>query len=300
MTKGVLVHRADSPYDDFPEERYQFPKRYLPRASRMEGDWIVYYEPRGGGGRMGYSAIAKIAKIVPDPTEPDMYVALMEPGSFLPLENFVPYRSELGFLESHLQKDDGSLNQGLIQWAIRPISEQDFNRILARGLSAEAELLPRTDIGEPSHPGFQDQAEPFVFDYDRERVETTTNRLVRDRVFRRLVLDAYDRRCAFTGLRLINGGGRAEVEAAHIKGVAEQGPDTIRNGIALSGTVHWMFDRGLLSLTDDYEIMISRQINNREQIESLIYPSKFAVVPDDPRHRPHPKYLSWHRERFKA
>ena len=127
MTKGVLVHRADSPYDDFPEERYQFPKRYLPRASRMEGDWIVYYEPRGGGGRMGYSAIAKIAKIVPDPTEPDMYVALMEPGSFLPLENFVPYRSELGFLESHLQKDDGSLNQGLIQWAIRPISEQDYS-----------------------------------------------------------------------------------------------------------------------------------------------------------------------------
>ncbi len=90
------------------------------------------------------------------------------------------------------------------------------------------------------------------------------------------------------------------MEAAHIKGVAENGPDTIRNGIALSGTVHWMFDRGLLSLTDDYKIMISRQINNREQIENLIYPSGFATVPKDPRERPHPKYLRWHRERFKS
>lgn len=300
MAKGVFVHRADSIYDDFPEEQYQFPKRYLNRASQLVGDWIVYYEPRGGGGRLGYNAIAKVAEIIPDPSADDMFIAIIEPNSYLPLETFVPYHSELGFLESELEKEDGSLNQGKIQWAIRPISDQDFNRILARGLSAEADLLPRTDIGEPEQPGFHDAPEPFVYDYERERIETKTNRLVRDRVFRRLVLDAYDRRCAFTGLQLINGGGRAEVEAAHIKGVAENGPDTIRNGIALSGTVHWMFDRGLLSLTDDYKIMISRQINNREQIENLVHPSGFATVPEDPKERPHPKYLQWHRERFKS
>lgn len=299
MTKGVFVHRADSIYDDFPEEQYQFPKRYLNRARQFVGDWIVYYEPRGGGGRLGYNAIAKIAEIIPDPSADDMFIAIIEPNSYLPLETFVPYHSELGFLESELEKEDGSLNQGKIQWAIRPISDQDFNRIIARGLSAEADLLPRSDIGEPEQSGFHDAAEPFVYDFERERIETKTNRLVRDRVFRRLVLEAYDRRCAFTGLQLINGGGRAEVEAAHIKGVAEKGPDTIRNGIALSGTVHWMFDRGLLSLTDDYEIMISRQINNREQIENLIHPSGFAQVPEDPKERPHPKYLRWHRDRFK-
>ncbi|WP_430403647.1 HNH endonuclease [Hyphomonas sp.] len=299
MAKGIFVHRADSIYDDAPEERYQFPKRYLNRAKHFEGDWIAYYEPRGGGGRMGYNAIAQVAEIITDPSAEGMYLALIEPGTYMPLETFVPYHSELGFLESDLQQTDGRLNGGLIQWAIRPISELDFNRILARGLAPE-NLLPRVDDPEAKGSvGFEDVPAPFEFDFDRDRIETITNRLVRNRVFRRIVLDAYDRRCAFTGLQLINGGGRAEVEAAHIKGVAEKGPDIITNGIALSGTVHWMFDRGLLSLSDEYEILVSRQINNRDQIENLIHPSRKAIVPENPNHRPHPKYLEWHRKRFK-
>ena len=35
-----------------------------------------------------------------------------------------------------------------------------------------------------------------------------------------------------TGLKLINGGGRCEIEAAHIIPVAKNGPDSPRNGIA--------------------------------------------------------------------
>jgi predicted restriction endonuclease len=60
------------------------------------------------------------------------------------------------------------------------------------------------------------------------------------------VLRAYDERCAITGFKFINGGGRAEVDAAHIRPVQHNGPDTINNGIALCGTAHWMFDRGLI------------------------------------------------------
>ena len=37
-----------------------------------------------------------------------------------------------------------------------------------------------------------------------------------------------------------------EDEAAHIRPVEHNGPDIISNGIALSGTAHWMFDRGLV------------------------------------------------------
>jgi hypothetical protein len=52
--------------------------------------------------------------------------------------------------------------------------------------------------------------------------------------------------CAVTGLCLLNGGGRPEVQAAHIRAVEANGPDTVRNGLALTATVHWMFDRGLI------------------------------------------------------
>ena len=52
------------------------------------------------------------------------------------------------------------------------------------------------------------------FDGPIERDTMLTERKVRDRQFRRRVLDAYGCRCALTGMRLINGGGRAEVQAA--------------------------------------------------------------------------------------
>src|SRR3546814_7483993 len=97
--------------------------------------------------------------------------------------------------------------------------------------------------------------------FERRVEERLTRRPFRDAAFAKLVRDAYDATCALTGLRLINGGGRCEVEAAHIRPVGDGhgGPDSVRNGIALSQTMHWMFDRGLVSLTDDLEILVVRE-----------------------------------------
>lgn len=298
MPKGVFVHRADSIYDDFPEERYQFPKRYLKRVLPCEGDWIAYYEPRGGGGRLGYNAIAKVQQIIEDPSKADMFLAIIEAGSYLPLEQFVPLRGADGFLESDLAKEDGSLNGGLIQWAVRPLSDRDFTRILEAGFANEDDFLPR--IGDAADPvanlGLSEPQEPFLDETDRIRVEQTISRVNRSRVFRKHVLDAYDSRCAITGLKLINGGGRAEVEAAHIKPVEHNGPDVVRNGLALSGTVHWMFDRGLISLSDEADILVSRQANDPDQVWGLVKKTRRANVPSAHVLRPHPVYLSWHRQ----
>ena len=137
---------------------------------------------------------------------------------------------------------------------------------------------------------------PFVFEQDRERATFLASRIVRDRVFRRVVLRAYDERCAITGLKLINGGGRAEVDAAHIRPVERKGPDIVSNGIALSGTAHWMFDRGLISLSDDLDILISRQANDPDGIRSFINRTGRALPPVRAHDRPHPHFLRWHRE----
>ena len=47
------------------------------------------------------------------------------------------------------------------------------------------------------------------------------------------------------------------VQAAHIRAVEHNGPDPVRNGIALSGTVHWMFDLRLISFGDDGSTLTS-------------------------------------------
>ena len=299
MARGVLLHRPDSIYDDRPEEQYQFPKQYLGRASQVVGDWIIYYEPRRGGTGKGYYAIARVERIVPDPSAPGLYLALIEPGSYLPFDRPVPFSEEGELIERGVLNESGRIS-GRAQAAVRPISIDDFNRILDRGMPEEPDLLPRegspVDLGDAAHIFTEDHDPYLVPDPERERVEIYSSRIIRDRIFRRRVLEAYDCRCAITGLKFINGGGRAEVQAAHIKPVEANGPDTIQNGLALSGTVHWMFDRGLISLSDELDVLVSRQVNDAERVWILVNPSKRALPPAGTGLAPHPRYLSWHRE----
>jgi len=298
MTKGIFAHRSNSIYDDIPEEQYQFPRRYLRDAQLISGNWILYHEPRKGGGDMTYFAIAKVKDIIPDPGSDDMFLARIVPQSFVPFETRVPYRTGEEFLESGMGGNGRKPNQGLIRKAIRPISDGDFHRIIARGFSPEDAILPReTRDDEPfQQPGFRDVKTPFEFDSPRQTVEQLVTRKVRDRAFRKQVLEAYDSTCAITGLQFFNGGGRAEVQAAHIKPVEHDGPDSIRNGLALSGTVHWMFDRGLISLGENFEVLVSRHVNNPDQVWNLVHNDKMAIIPNVEHKRPHPTYLSWHRE----
>ncbi len=288
----VFIHRADSIYEDSPAERYQFPRQYLGRAETCVGDWIVYYEPRKVAASKGYFAIAKVQQIIPDPAAPGMHLALIEPGSYLDFANPVAFSGPSGVIERGVLNSDGRIS-GRAQAAIRPLSKDDFYRIVHIGLDDPAPVLPR--IGDHVH-GFEEAQQPFQFEQERERISTLTSRIVRDRVFRSVVLRAYDERCAVTGIKLINGGGRAEVAAAHIRPVEAHGPDIVNNGLALSGTAHWMFDRGLISLADNLEILVSRQANDPDGIRALINRSGRALEPTRASDRPHPHFLQWHRE----
>ena len=84
--------------------------------------------------------------------------------------------------------------------------------------------------------------------------------------------------------------------AAHIRPVERSGPDIVTNGIALSGTVHWMFDRGLIGLADDLAILLSRQLNDSDGVLGLINKTGRASPPKRPGDRLHPSYVRWHRE----
>jgi len=298
MGYGVFIYRSDSIYEDNPAEVYQFPRQYLGRVQPCVGDWIIYYEPRKVVETRGYFAVAKIERIIPDPAANGMYLALIEPGSYLDFVNPVPFSGASGVLEQGVLNEQGRIS-GRAQSAVRPISPSDFKRIVALGLSETQPLLPR--VGEEFQPlGLREEQVPFEFEQNRDRKSFTVSRIVRDRIFRRIVLRAYSERCAISGLKLINGSGRAEVAAAHIRPVEENGPDTISNGLALSGTVHWMFDRGLLGLSDDLQILVSRQTNDPEGVRALVNKTGYVLAPRRSFERPHPSFLRWHREhRFK-
>jgi len=293
MAFGVFIHRADSIYDDSPAQQYQFPSQYLSRVSNCIGDWIVYYEPTKVPLSRGYFAVAKVDKVVPDPTADGMFLALIVPDSYLDFADPVPFIGADGITETGVLNENGRIS-GRAQAAVRSLSPSDFSKIVVRGLADADAVLPRVDTSQNEF-GEGDQA-PFVLEEERQRLPQLTSRIVRDRVFRRVVLRAYDERCAVTGLKLINGGGRAEVAAAHVRPVESNGPDIVNNGIALSGTAHWMFDRGLITFTDELEIVVSRHVNDRDGVAGLINKTRRLMGPLAERDRPHPAFLGWHRE----
>ncbi|HEX5237510.1 MAG TPA: HNH endonuclease [Sphingomicrobium sp.] len=290
MTKAVFLYREDSRYEDRPWSVYQFPDSYFSRAAQMVGDWVIYMEPVKAG-RKGYHAVAKVDRITPDPRRPGMHLAIIDPNSYLDFDHNVPFQSGGDYPERSVLNDAGNVS-GRAQAAVRPIPDEDFNRIVGLGLDAHDELLPRSHT-ETAAWVAEEQA-PFEFEQDR--VQMLTRRTIRDRIFRTRVLKAYDRRCAFTGFQFINGGGRAEVEAAHIKSVEAKGPDVVQNGLALSGTVHWMFDRGLLTVADDATILLSNHINDVDGVRKILRPSGRAQFPESLRDNPDLAFLRWHRE----
>lgn len=291
MTKLILLHKADSIYEDEPDVVYDFPKSYLKAVEEGVGDWAIYYEPVKAGPR-GYFAVARIARVIPKPGMEGRYLALIEPGSYLPFDSEVPRLRGGRPLEAALTAPDGTPRAGGVQQlAVRRLPDGDFARIVGLGLPPDLEAREAARYGRETRQ-LDDAAAPF----ERPVIERLTSRPYRDVAFRRKVRDAYDHRCAMSGLRLRNGGGRPEVQAAHIRPVERQGSDSVRNGLALSGTLHWMFDRGLLSVAEDLTILVSRNKVPSDVVDRLIVAQGKLCLPGDRRDWPHPENLRWHRE----
>lgn len=293
MVNAVFQYRPGSIYDDTPWEAYDFPRRYLRAVERAVGDWIVYYETGkalGGTGRKAYFAAARVRDVVAHPREADRFFARMDTRSYLPFDRPVAPVEDGIVMETAREAGPGVLARGgAVQSAVRPLPATEFARIVRRGLERSLGVDPAA-----SSPGLAEAPAQF----ERPVEQVLLERPVRDRAFRRQVLDAYDGTCAISGLSLRNGGGWMEVEAAHIKAVEHDGPDIVQNGLALSATVHKMFDRGLISIADDYRLLVSENKVPRDVQDRLFQPSRRLALPADPRLHPHPDFLAHHRVRF--
>lgn len=296
MSKAVLTTKVTPGYKDLPEVRYHFPRTYLNQVRQAVGDYVLYYEPRrttvelsSFGGRQSYFGVARIVDLVEDKDIADHYYALVD--DYLDFDRPVPFAEGSHYYESALRKSDGSTNKGAFGRAVRLIPDAEFDQILKAGFAPI--LAEETSRHQPRQFEISEPNTPF----ERPIIEMTVSRPFRDKSFMYNVRAAYENRCAMTGLRLINGGGRPEVQAAHIQPVAERGPDSVRNGLALSGTVHWMFDRGLISIGDDYKILTAGN-HVPDDAMRLLNQSRTINLPSDPAFYPNSLFLQFHRDKI--
>jgi putative restriction endonuclease len=201
----------------------------------------------------------------------------------------VPFKLEGKYLESGLEKEDGSTNRGKFGWNMRVIPAQEYLLISRLGFNEsdtrpdKAEAISRLALAED------------LVEYGRSERTQVLERPFRDAAFTRVIQRTYRKTCAMTGLKLVNGGGRCEIEAAHIMPVEREGPDSPRNGIALSRTIHWLFDRGIVSISDKGEILTTKQLMP-DSIRRMLNPDGLVLRPSDAALQPHPHFLRYHRE----
>ncbi|HET9504813.1 MAG TPA: HNH endonuclease [Hymenobacter sp.] len=117
----------------------------------------------------------------------------------------------------------------------------------------------------------------------------------RGTVFRREVIRLYQETCCISGLRVSATSNVTLVDACHIKPFALGFDNTLTNGIALCPNLHRAFDRGLLTVDDNYRVVLSGAfIENAASPFNLRQLAGVALTLPS-HHLPSLEAFAWHR-----
>ena len=151
--------------------------------------------------------------------------------------------------------------------------------------------------------GFYHEVQSLVLNepeaqYKHISIQTEEDVFVRSGLFKRYIPQLYQDTCAMTGMRMRSTFKYNFIDACHIVPFAVTHDDKVTNGIALCPNLHRAFDRGLVSVDDDYRIMISTHID--ELTDHPYSLSKLngrsILLPQVQRYYPSQENLAWHRE----
>lgn len=109
--------------------------------------------------------------------------------------------------------------------------------------------------------------------------------------FRDFVLLGYGYKCAITEKSIV-WNSLNNLEAAHIQPRAHSGTFLPCNGIALSRDMHWAFDKGFITINNDFKVVVHDEVKNTMLQEFI---DKRIIVPADPFFQPEKKFLEHHR-----
>ncbi len=119
---------------------------------------------------------------------------------------------------------------------------------------------------------------------------------VGQRAFKALVQEAYGKRCAITGDRIL-----PVLEAAHIRPVSAEGQNRVDNGLFLRSDVHTLFDQGYLGVHPVRRtLMVSPRLRsewgNGEEFYQRERSAVAIRIPARRADRPSTEFLEWHAD----
>jgi putative restriction endonuclease len=82
------------------------------------------------------------------------------------------------------------------------------------------------------------------------------------------------------------------LDAAHIQPYVNRKSNHVQNGLALRTDLHNLFDAGLLTIDDDYRLVVSSRLESEGY---ATYHGRKVLLPDEAAHGPSREALDVHR-----
>ena len=161
-------------------------------------------------------------------------------------------------------------------------------------LAVESQLL-REQLDKEMKSEFETESDFLIpEDFTGETRQVITAQRIKQNFFRRAVLSSYRGRCCMSGLsdaRLL--------VASHIVPWSKDKANRLNpsNGLCLSAIHDRAFDKGLITLTDDFKIVISEELKRKNEpfITEVLLPLNGRTIEPPERFAPQAEFIAWHR-----
>lgn len=177
-----------------------------------------------------------------------------------------------------------------------PVTREQFRRAIIGRYFAGKEQELQAVVQREREIGIREQ---LLDDAPSGNELPVVDEYIRDQAFRRVVLRAYDYRCAACGLRVVIDD-LVLVEAAHLIPWADSHDDDPRNGMALCKNHHWAMDRWLIAPTTRHDWLVSKVLDDRieGQRDLIDLRGRSILLPRESRHSPKPDALQWRENKL--
>jgi putative restriction endonuclease len=194
------------------------------------------------------------------------------------------------------------MNDELFQLMCNPETREQLRVILIETYFAPEIRLKLLEQGHLNYAAYQYSEKLLKVaerqeQFEKPEDEPDWQKKIRDSGFRRTIVVLYQHRCALCGIRMLTPEGHTIVDAAHVKPWSISYDDRPTNGMSLCKLCHWSFDKGLMSVGKEYEVLVSKRVQVEKNLPGhiLTLSDRNIFTPEDHKFWPAQDNLHWHR-----
>jgi putative restriction endonuclease len=218
------------------------------------------------------------------------------------------YKDQAGLTVSSMVKlreiySGAGMDDELFQFMCSPETREQLRAVLIKTYFAPEIQSKVAGQGMVNYAAFQYSIELLKVaetkaDFGPDKEESEQKKKVRDQGFRKAIITLYSHRCALCGIRMLTPEGHTIVDAAHVKPWKDSYDDRPTNGMALCKLCHWSFDKGLMSVSKNYEVLVSKLVMVEQNYlgHILTLTDRPIFTPEQESFWPAQENLHWHRK----